>query len=149
MSLSADIKYKSNFQQGAVKAKRRNKWVCALKQAMAEVGVYGPGGNPNDKKGPTQYTEVPWEDVKRANEAKRARPLSQAPSGGWKLSDKDTLLRGSADNIFDDPNELSMPEPTASAAADYATSGSMPHAMPMPSQALSYAPESFELSQRP
>lgn len=33
MVLKADIKYKSNWQQGALKVMRRNKWVCALKMA--------------------------------------------------------------------------------------------------------------------
>lgn len=46
MTLSAEIKYKSNGQQGAVKAKRKNRWLCALKTALAEVKIYGPGGNP-------------------------------------------------------------------------------------------------------
>lgn len=31
MVLKADIKYKSNWQQGALKVQRRNKWICALK----------------------------------------------------------------------------------------------------------------------
>jgi hypothetical protein len=31
MVLSADIRYKSNWQQGALKVQRRNKWICALK----------------------------------------------------------------------------------------------------------------------
>ena len=31
--LKADIKYKSNWQQGALKVQRRNKWICALKMA--------------------------------------------------------------------------------------------------------------------
>jgi hypothetical protein len=33
MVLKADIKYKSNWQQGALKVLRRNKWICALKMA--------------------------------------------------------------------------------------------------------------------
>ena len=33
MVLKADIKYKSNWQQGALKVMRRNKWICALKMA--------------------------------------------------------------------------------------------------------------------
>ena len=31
MVLKAEIKYKSNWQQGALKVQRRNKWICALK----------------------------------------------------------------------------------------------------------------------
>ncbi|CAH7675285.1 Mechanosensitive ion channel-domain-containing protein [Phakopsora pachyrhizi] len=54
MTLQADIKYKSNWQNGALKAFRRNKWICALKQVMAEEQVFGPdgAGNPNPKSEP-------------------------------------------------------------------------------------------------
>lgn len=31
MVLKADIRYKSNWQQGALRVQRRNKWICALK----------------------------------------------------------------------------------------------------------------------
>lgn len=31
MVLKAEIKYKSNWQQGALKVQRRNKWICAMK----------------------------------------------------------------------------------------------------------------------
>jgi hypothetical protein len=33
MVLKADIKYKTNWQEGALKVQRRNKWICALKSA--------------------------------------------------------------------------------------------------------------------
>lgn len=44
MSLSAAINFKSNWQNGALKSQRRNKWICALKVAMAELQIYGPAG---------------------------------------------------------------------------------------------------------
>jgi len=49
LTLGCDIKYKSNWQNGALKAQRRNKWLCGLKLAMAELSIFGPGGagNPN------------------------------------------------------------------------------------------------------
>ncbi|KAA1127103.1 hypothetical protein PGTUg99_022009 [Puccinia graminis f. sp. tritici] len=55
LTLQADIKYKSNWQNGALKGQRRNKWVCALKQVMAEVEIYGPAGagDPAPKTEPT------------------------------------------------------------------------------------------------
>jgi len=55
LTLTADIKYKSNWQNGALKSQRRNKWVCALKQIMAELEIYGPAdaGNPAPKTDPT------------------------------------------------------------------------------------------------
>ena len=72
MTLRADIKYKSNWQQGALKAKRRNKWICALKSSLAKVKIYGPDGNPDAKPSPTPYTLVPYEDiVKREMEEAR------------------------------------------------------------------------------
>ncbi|PLW47781.1 hypothetical protein PCASD_04334 [Puccinia coronata f. sp. avenae] len=55
LTLQADIKYKSNWQNEALKSQRRNKWVCALKQVMADVEIYGPAdaGNPAPKTEPT------------------------------------------------------------------------------------------------
>ncbi|KAI0344847.1 hypothetical protein BDW22DRAFT_1326420 [Trametopsis cervina] len=61
MTLKADIRYKSNWQQGALKSKRRNKWICALKLSMAKVKIFGPGGDPDAKPSPAPYTLVPWE----------------------------------------------------------------------------------------
>ncbi|KAJ3775029.1 Mechanosensitive ion channel-domain-containing protein [Lentinula raphanica] len=155
MSLSADIKYKSNSQQGAVKAKRRNKWVCALKQALADVGIFGPTGNPNATPQPKRYTEVPWDEVKRADQGKSSRPLSvPAPAGGWRLSDSNPSMRDDADNVFDDDarEEMMMPEPrrTPSTPSAYGPSSSaaMPQAVPMPSQRQAYAHEAIEMSER-
>ncbi|MBW0462151.1 hypothetical protein O181_001866 [Austropuccinia psidii MF-1] len=55
LTLKAKINYKSNWQNGSLKAQRRNKWICALKQVMAELEIYGPAGagNPNPKPEPT------------------------------------------------------------------------------------------------
>ena len=44
MILKADIKYKSNWQQGALKVQRRNKWICALKMTLADLKIWGPAG---------------------------------------------------------------------------------------------------------
>ncbi|KAJ4467895.1 Mechanosensitive ion channel-domain-containing protein [Lentinula edodes] len=155
MLLSADIKYKSNSQQGAVKAKRRNKWICALKQALADVGIFGPAGNPDATTKPKQYTEVPWEEVKHAGQNKASRPMRMpAPAGGWRLSENNPSLRDDSDNVFDDDADeqvmrSSWRSPTAD--SDYASlsTSRMPHAAPMPSQSqLAYAPEAIELSER-
>ncbi|EGG03241.1 uncharacterized protein MELLADRAFT_65659 [Melampsora larici-populina 98AG31] len=55
MTLQADIKYKSNWQNTGLKTQRRNKWVCALKQIMAELEMWGPdgSGNPDPPPSPT------------------------------------------------------------------------------------------------
>lgn len=47
MLLSAGIRYKSNWQQGGLKAQRRNRWLCQLKVFLAECKIYGPKGDPN------------------------------------------------------------------------------------------------------
>ena len=63
LNLKADIKYKTNWQQGALKVQRRNKWICALKEALAELHIFGPAGagNPSpDPAGPIEYTQVPY-----------------------------------------------------------------------------------------
>jgi len=116
MTLQADIKYKSNGQQGALKAKRRNKWLCALKNALAEVGVYGPSGNPHAEPGTKRYTEVPWHEVKAENEKAKntqEKTPSQVPAGGWRLSGQNTVILDGTDDIWGDPDELHMTSPQA------------------------------------
>lgn len=112
MTLQTDIKYKSNGQQGALKAKRRNKWLCALKAALADLKIYGPSGNPNAEPGTKRYTEVPWHEVqaeahKSKNEGKS--PDTAAPVGGWQLSGQNAVLLD--DDVFSDPDELNMTSP--------------------------------------
>ncbi|SJX62625.1 uncharacterized protein SRS1_13424 [Sporisorium reilianum f. sp. reilianum] len=46
--LSAGIRYKSNWQQGGLKAQRRNRWLCQLKVFLAECRIYGPKGDPKE-----------------------------------------------------------------------------------------------------
>ena len=102
MSLSADIKYKSNWQQGAMKGtflclsnvvsnfhgfnsldffvvKRRNKWVCALKTSLHELGIYGPSGNPKKELSPTIITKQPWNEYK-LGEAEKIMREGGSPS---------------------------------------------------------------------
>ncbi|KAI0768432.1 hypothetical protein BC629DRAFT_1583550 [Irpex lacteus] len=94
MILKADIKYKSNWQQGALKSKRRNKWICALKLSLAKVKIFGPGGDPDAKAGPTPYTLVPYEPEPR-------EPHRQETSGtltepripeAWTFSDHNAVM---------------------------------------------------------
>jgi hypothetical protein len=59
MVLKADIKYKSNWQHGALKVQRRNKWICALKMTLAELKIWGPAGAGDPAPAPpdpTKYT---------------------------------------------------------------------------------------------
>lgn len=60
--LQADICYKSNWQQGAQKVQRHNKWVCEMKQALRDVGILGPGGNGDPSPAPAdpvKYVRLP------------------------------------------------------------------------------------------
>jgi hypothetical protein len=114
MSLKADIKYKSNWQQGALKgarvfvkwsdtavdiiftaAKRRNKWICALKVSLAEVKIFGPKGNPKAPPPPERRTLVPWDEVKANDETALREGLAAAPKSpisGWQLLDKNAPI---------------------------------------------------------
>ncbi|KAF8210292.1 hypothetical protein K438DRAFT_1903862 [Mycena galopus ATCC 62051] len=96
MTLSASIPYKSNGQQGALKAKRRNKWLCALKASLAELGIYGPSGNPNAEPGTQRYTEVPWHEVQadheKASKIEEKKAHTPAPTGGWQLSGQNAVI---------------------------------------------------------
>ncbi|GAA5874058.1 hypothetical protein JCM8547_004817 [Rhodosporidiobolus lusitaniae] len=72
LSLSAAINYKSNWQNGTLKAQRRNKWICALKVALSELQIYGPGdaGNPAPAPAdPVAYVQIPYDEVKAKAEA--------------------------------------------------------------------------------
>lgn len=65
-------KYKSNWQNGALKAQRRNKWCCALKLAMASLQIFGPAGAGNPAPAPAdpvEYTLVPYEELKKKEDA--------------------------------------------------------------------------------
>lgn len=80
-------------------AKRRNKWICALKTILSELNIYGPAGGPELAPPVTRYTQVPWEQV-QANERKAAKAAEDTamlhgdvPTGGWRLSDKNAALR--------------------------------------------------------
>ncbi|KAF9049751.1 hypothetical protein BJ165DRAFT_1341961 [Panaeolus papilionaceus] len=96
MTLSADIKYKSNGQQAALKAKRRNKWICALKTILGELKIYGPGGDPSPPPSVARYTEVPWSLIESEDRNAKAAPQfpePRAPTEGWNLGDKNAAIR--------------------------------------------------------
>jgi len=75
-------------------AQRRNKWICALKTALAEVKIFGPSGDPDAKPDPTRYTVVPWEQVQaKERGAMKQDVLTGEPSAGvWNLSDKNAVI---------------------------------------------------------
>ncbi|EMD37930.1 hypothetical protein CERSUDRAFT_49967 [Gelatoporia subvermispora B] len=104
MTLKADIKYKSNWQQSALKATRRNKWICALKSAMEKIKIFGPEGNPHAVSSPKRYTLVPWEQVQQGEKDAQDAEHHHAPhasssmreilipSGSWRLTDNNAAL---------------------------------------------------------
>jgi hypothetical protein len=73
-----------------------------LKQALADVKIFGPSGDPDAKADPTKYTMVPWEEVREheamqdsaaAAAAMAAGPdVPLSPVGGWNLSDKNAVI---------------------------------------------------------
>jgi len=115
MTLSADIKYKSNFQQAALKGKRRNKWICALKTILGELKIYGPSGDPSPPPPVARYAKVPWEIIDTEDRKKKAESQHvqepRPPVDGWRLNDKNAALLDSADEVFGDTDELHMTSP--------------------------------------
>ena len=133
MSLKVDIKYKSNAQQGSLKgqlvcilsigpcelkiwiAKRKNKWICALKAAMAELDIFGPTGNPNPKPSTSRYTLVPWDLVVEEDRSKEEGSHSTPPGGilepripesNWRLTDSNIALVDGGGDVFDEASEV-------------------------------------------
>ncbi|ORX36049.1 Mechanosensitive ion channel-domain-containing protein [Kockovaella imperatae] len=111
MVLKADIRYKSNWQQGALKVMRRNKWVCALKTALAETKIYGPAGAGDPSPAPaepTKYTLVPYEQVQAAEAA--AASTATASTGAESPPPTFDAATNTANNLTDrrelinDPN---------------------------------------------
>ncbi|KWU45155.1 hypothetical protein RHOSPDRAFT_10799, partial [Rhodotorula sp. JG-1b] len=67
LSLSATINYRGNWQNVTLKMQRRNKWICALRVALAELQIFGPAGAGDPAPAaadPVKYTQVPWDEVK-------------------------------------------------------------------------------------
>lgn len=80
-------------------AKRRNKWMCALKTALAEVKIYGPNGDPDAPPKVSPYTKVPWSTVHADNQHAGEREpdpdevLGTRPSRQWHLNDEIAAIR--------------------------------------------------------
>ncbi|ODO11764.1 hypothetical protein I350_00548 [Cryptococcus amylolentus CBS 6273] len=110
--LKADIRYKSNWQQVALKVQRRNKWVCALKMALADLQVWGPdgAGNPSPEAAavePVQYTLVPWEDVKAKDAAAPTpAPVAAAPPAPPNLMDPRAAVNDPYGDIWNEGEDL-------------------------------------------
>ncbi|XP_006461100.1 hypothetical protein AGABI2DRAFT_204597, partial [Agaricus bisporus var. bisporus H97] len=114
LTLTADIKYKSNWQQGALKVRRRNKWICALKSMLGELNIHGPKGDPDAPASTTRYTQVPWEfiqakDREEAAQKKASHLDAPVPTGSWHLRGKDEIMTDPLDKVFGEESEMRMP----------------------------------------
>ncbi|KAG8700445.1 hypothetical protein FRC08_004705 [Ceratobasidium sp. 394] len=123
MTLKADILYKSNWQQGALKTKRRNKWICALKTSMAELKIFGPKGDPSSKAPPTKYTQMPWEEFKASERTEMPAPDTagrepRIPRGEWSFTDQDAIILDRGQDVFDEADELGMAQPQSRSRQD-------------------------------
>lgn len=113
MVLSTSIKYKSNFQQGALKAKRKNMWMCALKQALADCKIYGPGGDPNSPPGVQHVTMVPYEPPAPQDASPQSSRLEEPliPRGNYNLADRNAVIADDSLDVYGERDELHMTNP--------------------------------------
>ncbi|PWY97273.1 hypothetical protein BCV70DRAFT_202991 [Testicularia cyperi] len=114
MTLSAGIRYKSNWQQGGLKAQRRNRWLCQLKVFLAECQIYGPKGDPNIA-GVSHVTNVPYPPPDASLSATPAavgvRQTLGAGDRAYRFMDKGAAIGGQ--DVFDEPVDAGTAPGTA------------------------------------
>jgi small-conductance mechanosensitive channel len=72
MVLKLEIRHKSNWAHEAVRAARRNKFMCALVLAMRKVPIFGPGGGApavGDPANPSYSVAISDEEAKKNKES--------------------------------------------------------------------------------
>jgi hypothetical protein len=139
-------------------AQRRNKWVCALKNALKECQIFGPSGNPDAEVPPKQVTLVPYEAA--------APSTTPAPPDGprranYNLADAQAaLLSPGTGDIFGEEAEVRMPVPSsnvstsarpggpAAATLDASLRSRAPQYQPPPQGAPWASAEEIEMRQR-
>lgn len=101
------LSFEQNWQQGALKAQRRNKWICALKNALAAAKIYGPGGDPNAPGGPQQVTLVPYHDPSAPQSPAPAIYEPEPERTDYAFSDARAarIAQGTA-NVFGDDDDM-------------------------------------------
>jgi hypothetical protein len=102
-----------------ITVQRRNKWICALKTALKECKIFGPGGDPNAPPDPTEYTQVPWDEV-RAKKEKAAHPEATArepliPRSNYQLTDKNQVVLDQSQDVFGEAKDMAMTAPKQTA----------------------------------
>ncbi|CCM01460.1 uncharacterized protein FIBRA_03513 [Fibroporia radiculosa] len=165
MTLHSDIKYKSNWQQSALKSTRRNKWISALKSAMDKAKIFGPKGNPNAIPSAERVTLVPWEQVEAEDKKKLAKAEVEearhqhsgslqelrAPSAHWNLTDKEAIILDDTQDVFGDANSVASISPTPSRPGSTEPRRrqrtAMPAAVSMPSPLIHQSGEEIEMTQ--
>jgi hypothetical protein len=72
-----------------------------LKTHLAELGIYGPSGNPNSPPKVNRYTEVPWDIIERKDQEAKDKELQKSleeeedrkkTGQNWELGDKNAVL---------------------------------------------------------
>jgi len=157
MVLSADIKYKSNWQQGAVKVKRRNKWICALKTSLLELKIFGPKGNPDAEPETQRYTKIEWSEVQAREREKTAaqRSPAKAPVSrtDWNLSDKNAAILDDSEDVYGETEQLLMSSPqhgiskaSLNTRPNASRTESTPAQVPMPEPRRTAASGAYEMT---
>jgi hypothetical protein len=67
-----------------------------LKTSLADVGIFGPTGDPNGKPKTTRYTLIPWEIIseedKKESSHEKSSGGTEMPAGGWNLADRNAVF---------------------------------------------------------
>ena len=101
---------------------RRNKWICALKTALKDCKVHGPTGDPGAVVPPSEYTLIPWEDVK----ASKGPALSDIdaipqarepliPRGEYQFADRNQVVLDQGQDVWSETREVNMTAPNQTA----------------------------------
>lgn len=115
-------------------------WVCALKNSLQEVGIYGPSGGPKPwvpelcaiylsnfvnpvpfsvrPVGPSQVTLVPWDEAK-PNDKPESKPKTMTtriqepriPRTDYDLTDRNATLKDNEDAVFGEAEEMNLVAP--------------------------------------
>lgn len=86
--------------------------MCALKTALAQVKICGPGGDPKAPPGVSRYTKVPWDIIHAEDqdvlEKETDSGIHRPRTNRWKLSNESTAIRTFLFCIFTDEITISI-----------------------------------------
>lgn len=82
---------------------------------MKECQIWGPSGNPNAATDPTEYTKVPWEEVKASKEAAAGPPESSRepliPKSDYRLVDPNRVVLDQSQDVFGENKDATRKAP--------------------------------------